>query len=970
MPDTRLGTGIVIFCTAFMMEGRVAAASPPPLGAERSVGGGINLPSQVIPVDFDGDGDMDVIVSSRLDDSITWFRSGGGAKPVFTKITLTAQALNPFAVAVGDIDGDGDLDVAAACFDDNRVIWIESVSFSGNGTFALRTIASNQLGVSNLTLADVDRDGDTDVGVVCQNEDAVRYHANDGTPGNGGWISRTISNALDLPTGLAFVDTDRDGDLDAVAISGTTGILQAYFNPGNTTQNWAPLGGLSGLGNARSIMVANIDNDGRPDLLTVSPASGWVDQFRSNGNTSWVPDRVISNLTAAGSVDAGDVDLDGDIDLLVTDAGDTRMYLLLNRDSGGADLYDAFVVSQQAANSNSARLADMDGDGDLDVVFVEPLVDLVRWQPIELMHRSAAFNRNLVQDLSLGSGTFTGLALGDFDDDGENDVVHSDIGNGIVRAHLHRTGAWSSHAVSSGLIQPRGNAAGDLDRDGKVDIITAETGRNRILLHRNSGTPGSGGWTTSVAVTSFPFASEVQTGDLDGDGDLDLVATANNGQRLAWYVNSGQPFSGAWTERVLESSPHIKVECIDIDRDGDIDIVAMSKFILTVLENNGAASPTFTRRILVNSTLEIDDFEIADINGDGRLDIAYAQADSTTQSYMEATASIASWTPRPFASGNLEPLDLRAFDADLDGDIDITLFGVGVKDFLLTSDGANPPSFTSTPISVGDTSEYRILDIEGDGDPDLLTIEQGIDALRVLKNTGGNFQLSTTSVAPAAINEGGAAQVFRIVMKHNGRTGEPTQRPRELAFSIKDSTGQPLSGIEFNSLVERVEIYAGAGLQHDPNTDTLLASGFLYSSTSGLLLVSLPTGDRGDGASVNAPATYFLVLSVLPGAGAVAPEFQVEHITDLSTTTAAAEAVFSDGVIRDTTLERVKNTISGLLVASCPTDFDQTGFVDTDDFTAFITAFENGHPWADFDGSGFVDTDDFTAFVLTFETGC
>ncbi len=54
----------------------------------------------------------------------------------------------------------------------------------------------------------------------------------------------------------------------------------------------------------------------------------------------------------------------------------------------------------------------------------------------------------------------------------------------------------------------------------------------------------------------------------------------------------------------------------------------------------------------------------------------------------------------------------------------------------------------------------------------------------------------------------------------------------------------------------------------------------------------------------------------------------------------------------------------------CPADYDHTGFVDTDDFTAFVVDFEAGVDAADFDRSGFVDTDDFTAFVLAFEAGC
>ncbi|GMV26508.1 MAG: hypothetical protein AMXMBFR58_25390 [Phycisphaerae bacterium] len=64
------------------------------------------------------------------------------------------------------------------------------------------------------------------------------------------------------------------------------------------------------------------------------------------------------------------------------------------------------------------------------------------------------------------------------------------------------------------------------------------------------------------------------------------------------------------------------------------------------------------------------------------------------------------------------------------------------------------------------------------------------------------------------------------------------------------------------------------------------------------------------------------------------------------------------------------NDVEALTVGLCPSDFDRSGFVDTDDFTAFVLAFEAGTDDADVDGSGFVDTDDFTYFVIAFEAGC
>ena len=75
------------------------------------------------------------------------------------------------------------------------------------------------------------------------------------------------------------------------------------------------------------------------------------------------------------------------------------------------------------------------------------------------------------------------------------------------------------------------------------------------------------------------------------------------------------------------------------------------------------------------------------------------------------------------------------------------------------------------------------------------------------------------------------------------------------------------------------------------------------------------------------------------------------------------------GVISTSAYRLVEGYWAGATVR-CPADYDHSGFVDTDDFTAFVADFELGIDAADFDKSGFVDTDDFTAFVLAFEAGC
>ncbi len=120
------------------------------------------------------------------------------------------------------------------------------------------------------------------------------------------------------------------------------------------------------------------------------------------------------------------------------------------------------------------------------------------------------------------------------------------------------------------------------------------------------------------------------------------------------------------------------------------------------------------------------------------------------------------------------------------------------------------------------------------------------------------------------------------------------------------------------------------------------------------------------------PLTYQWRLAGLPLTDGPTPSGSIisGSTTDTLTITQLSQADDGSYDVAVTTACGSAISTPATLTVHCPADFNNSGFVDTDDFTDFVLAFINGTQDADFDASGFVDTDDFTAFVLAFTNGC
>jgi hypothetical protein len=327
---------------------------------------------QVAIADVDGDGDPDAL-SAPMSDGISWHENANGLGSVWVTHAIVTQIGRPYAILPVDLDGDGDTDVVGPV---NTVVTnFENVS--GNGTSWLST-ALHPFFISgpSLNAADLDRDGDQDVLVPYQTGNRLHWLEQ---PESGGqmWSLRTITTVF-APRFAAAVDVDRDGDPDVVASAGNN-LVTWHENVGGSASSWTThtiSGPSTNPFNPHVLRhVKDVDGDGDMDLITdMNTELFWFENVA--GGSSWVQHTVATSMFLHHWVDAGDVDGDGDVDGVAVDAD---VYVWYENVAGNGSAWQRHNADPGPQLGNIGRLADLDSDGDLDVVHARFFQSAVGW---------------------------------------------------------------------------------------------------------------------------------------------------------------------------------------------------------------------------------------------------------------------------------------------------------------------------------------------------------------------------------------------------------------------------------------------------------------------------------------------------------------------------------------------------------------------------------------------------------------
>ncbi|MEM9588179.1 MAG: FG-GAP-like repeat-containing protein, partial [Planctomycetota bacterium] len=476
-------------------------------------------------LDTNGNGTFDEGIDAYTESGITtlYFQINESGDP--TPVTLPADrslpAVVPFALpqslgnldsfstaATGDIDNDGDLDLLVGAFGADTLAWLENV----DGTLGpLQTISDSAMGVWFVELSDLDNDGDLDALFGSFFDGRVVMHEfDDGSFGPAQQLDDGISGAF-----LKGVDLDGDGRRDIVAAA--DGGIEVYwyknlgegaFGPRQTV--------ITGLTSQGGYLPSDVDSDGDVDLIFNDYASGKVTWYLNDGTGSFDNGQEIDGGGNLWST--GDLNGDGREDLLIVsfDTGLASWHPVLGDGVVGA----AQPLPIDIDGAYSLTAGDFDADGDLDVaattfgntaatVWVENLGDGI-------------FGPQRV--ISMSDGQVSTLIAGDFDADGDADLVANSFSLSESRFYENRLGDFENQIIApADGTYPAGQ---NIDVNVHFGYPVELSGTPSVMLDIG-GQMVEAAYLSGDGTPTLLFRYTVVESDRDDDG-IELVSTSVN----------------------------------------------------------------------------------------------------------------------------------------------------------------------------------------------------------------------------------------------------------------------------------------------------------------------------------------------------------------------------------------------------------------------------------------------------------
>lgn len=903
-----------------------------PFSAEHDVTTNFTGAAAAVCADVDGDGDADIVGAASNVNRVSWWENLGGQGTNWIEHGLTTNLMGAASVDAADMDNDGHTDIAGAGETGNDVRWWRNIG--GAGTSWVEYVAATGFGgVAAIRVADVDGDGDRDIAGAGKVANAVRWCENLGGVGTN-WVEHGVASNFSGVGAIETADVDRDGDIDIIGAAATADAIRWWENVGGAGTNWAEHGIATNGGAA--VCVADIDGDGAADAVGVGFTAGAVRWWRNSGGqgTNWQERTVTTNLGGARAVFAADIDRDGDTDIGAGGemAGDIRWW----ENNGGAGTnWIERAITTNFGGAISARVADVDGDGDADMLGVGNSAGKIAWWENETIHRSAFYAVEHAVETNF-AGAYSAYAA-DMDGDGDMDLLGAAWDADTIAWWRNNDGSgtnWTQYAAATNFNGASSVYAADVDGDGDLDILGTAPYESRIAWWENVGGAGTA-LVYHLASTNIQFASSVYAVDMDRDGDADILAASPSIRTVAWLENSGG-LGTNWIIHVVTTNFDDDgwVTAADLDGDGDLDvpITAYNTGQVGWMENTDGYGTNFLEHLVSTNFGGVMFSCPADVDTDGDNDIVAVAGDKQEVAWWEnaggkGTTFIQHTVKTGFDRGN----SVHAADLDADGDIDIAACAATLNEvaWFENVDGRGVTwSERAASANFRLAQSVYAADVDRDGDIDILGAAYD-DGIAWWENRGGQFAFATSNTAPSVLLQGGTNDALKLATTHRGRTGDSDEELASIALLMEDGAGDPLSSGEAGALLAAVSLYRDDGSgEFEPALDALVTrtTNFSFAQPGLLTMNSIADGDTNARIARGTSGTFFVVVELTANAAAQTPNrFRITHLTETNTAGAMEDRDHDIALL----MEFATNAASGIVVAVLPTaDEDGDGMPD------------------------------------------
>ncbi|MCX6641159.1 MAG: T9SS type A sorting domain-containing protein [bacterium] len=526
-----------------------------------------------------------------------------------------------------------------------------------DGDYHIPTPWTGGYGYTVPVFCDIDADGDLDP-LLGNSGGVIAFYENNGTTSIP-FFKLLAQNFQDIQ-GFAhsvprFVDIDNDGDYDLFCDFGDE-YMHFYRNVGSPTipqlaleeDSLRDTGG--NLIDGSGFTLCDIDDDGDQDLFVQQWYNGHIYYYENIGNPTQFAFSLVS--TSFAGVSTGewchptfcDLDSDGDYDLFI---GNKYGKIYFYRNDGTPQQYDFTLISNNwfgidVGDYASPEFCDIDGDGDYDL-FIGKDNDLTYdipgamqyWENIGTPQVCNFVLRNQ-NYLTFDAGCCCDPDLCDIDRDGDLDLfflTNSQLG-WMENIGTNQNPEYAIRTFDLLDLPPGSCDLGDLNGDQYPDLVTVNGWGGAITLWVNRVTPQNPTFVEFSSIDTDWILGGISMGDLDADGDLDIIVGGmQSGEyHLLYYQNQGTSYIPNFVQ-VAQSLPGVSYNALmpsalaDIDMDGDLDLLLIENFqeIIYYYENIGSPQSMYftlnTTSLLNQQTVDASSVDAADIDHDEDMDL-------------------------------------------------------------------------------------------------------------------------------------------------------------------------------------------------------------------------------------------------------------------------------------------------------------------------------------------------------------